>query len=162
MLNMDKKMTHLKNEKGLATIEAIPLLIIFVIFVAYGMGFFGSIHTAILNSIAARAYAFETFRNRTNLTVFRENTPEVQHYADREMRFHGIQPEKNIDQGYGNFTGTPRKIAVGLPLEETKVSVEAHNSKVYQLEARNKEVAVNPIWIKVAYGICLTAGCGQN
>lgn len=162
MLNMRNAKSHVNNESGLATIEAIPLLVIFVIFVAYGMGFFGSIHTAILNSISARAYAFETFRNRTNLTYFRENSWPTEHYADHEMRFHGIQTDQIIDQPYGLFTGTARKVAVGLPLEEIKASVEVHNAKVYQIESRNREVAVNPIWVKVGYGICLTAGCGEN
>jgi hypothetical protein len=151
-----------KSESGMATVEAIPLLVIFVIFVAYGMGFFGSVHTAILNSIAARTFAFETFRNRTNLTYYRDFVWPAQHYRDREMRFHGIQPEQNIDNKYGQFAGTGRPIAIGLPLEELKVSSQDHNAKIFQLEKRNTKIGVNPIWVKVAYGICLTAACGEN
>lgn len=159
---MKRNFNRSLNQKGLATVEAIPLLVIFVIFVGYGLGFFGSIHTAILQSIAARTYAFETFRNRTNLTYLRDTSWPTFHYAEHQMRFHGIQPERNITQKYGLFTGTPRPIAIGTIVEPMKSSVEDHNVKIFQLERRNREVAVNPIWVKTAYGICLTASCGAQ
>ena len=42
-------------------------MVIFVMLMSFGMGLFGVVHTAILHSIAARTYSFETFRQRTNL-----------------------------------------------------------------------------------------------
>ena len=150
-----------KSERGMATVEAIPLLVIFIIFVAYGMGFFGQIHTAILGSIAARTFAFETFRNRTNLTYYRDTDAVPQHFEEHEIRYHGIQPEENVDTKFGFFTGTSRPIAIGIPLQTEKVSVEDHNVKIYQLEARNQKVSMSPVWVKTAYGICLRASCGQ-
>ena len=58
---------------GTALLETIPLLVIFVILLGFAMGLFGIVHTAVLHSIAARTYSFESFRNRTNLQYFRED-----------------------------------------------------------------------------------------
>lgn len=68
---MIKRPCHVhNNQKGLATIEALPLVVVFVVLITYGLGLFGFVHTAILHSIGARTYAFETFRNRTNVSFF--------------------------------------------------------------------------------------------
>ncbi len=161
MMKTPMKRKHKKSESGMATVEAIPLLVIFIIFVAYGMGFFGQIHTAILGSIAARTFAFETFRNRTVLVYHRDTDTVPQHFQEHELRFHGTQPESSMDASFDYFTGTSRPIAIGLPIEAEKRSIEDHNVKVYQLEARNQEVGMSPVWVKVGYGICLKASCGQ-
>lgn len=148
------------NNKGLATIEALPILVIFLVLIGYGLGNFGIIHTGILHSIAARTYAFETFRNRTDLTYFRDtgNTPEYYSYG---FRFHGIQPESDDSL---DFHGTPRPIAIGRDLATDQANVQDHNNNIYQIEQRNREggVSVSPAWVMVGYGICLNAGCGDN
>ena len=53
---------HLKNDHGMAVLEMIPIMIIVVLLLSFSFGFFGLIHTGILNSIGARNYAFETFK----------------------------------------------------------------------------------------------------
>ncbi len=67
----------------MATIEMLPMMFIFIFLFSYTLGAFGIIHTGIKNSISARAYAFETFRNRSNLVYFRDipvATADLRHY----------------------------------------------------------------------------------
>ncbi len=158
-----KMKRHLKNNKGMATLEALPLLVIFLVFISYGMGFFGFIHTGILHSIAARAYIFETMRNRTNVTYFRENLTGITspiHFKNIGMRFHIIQNE-DITTAEGDITATSRPIAIGRELERSNASVADHNTKIFALQARNQNVAVSPAWVMVGYGLCLNVGCGD-
>lgn len=150
----------LKSEKGMATLEALPLLVIFIMLVSYGLGMFGIIHTGILHSIASRTYAFETFRNRTNLTYFRDNkiNPGAQgHYNKYGVRFHAVKAE---DAEGERFTPSKRTIAIGKAVERLPGSAEIHNNSINELQVRNQKVEVNPAWIMVGYGICINATCG--
>lgn len=164
MLEMKTLGRQLKNEEGMATIETLPILIIFVMLVAYMMGSFGIIHTGILHSIAARNYAFETFRHRANLVYFRDDAKaEVLNYAKIGTRFHGIAPETyKTDDG---FRPTQRSISMVMTTDPVNEKNEnLHNSILGQVRdgVRVKETAaVNPVWIKVQYGICMDANCGD-
>lgn len=152
-----------KNEKGMATIEALPLIVIFVVLMSYGLGMFGVIHTAILQSIAARTYAFETFRNRTNLSMFRENLSglsQPQHTKHFQMRFHAVLSDD--PQSSAEFYATERPLAIGRQVAQVGRKFEVHNLNVFNLAPRNEAVEVSPIWIMVGYGICLDALCGDN
>jgi len=155
----------LKNQKGMATIETIPLLVIFVLLMAYALGMWGSIHTGILYSIASRTYALETFRHRTDLTYFRENKSGLttpMHMDEHQMRFHGIAaPNATIDQ---DWTATERSITRGMASKEVQAKQVDHNQNIFNLETRNAEggVEVNPIWVMVGYGICLNTACGDR
>lgn len=157
-----KMKKHLSNEKGMATIEALPLLVIFLVFISYGMGLFGVIHTGILYSIAARTYAFETFRNRTNLTYFRENPSTASkpaHYKNMGMRFHVIQSDKATQE---EIQATARPISIGRASASTSSSDSDHNTKIFALQTRNQSVGVSPAWVMVGYGLCLNANCGDG
>lgn len=150
---------RLKSQRGLAIIEALPLLVIFLILISYGMGLWGVIHTGILHSISARTYAFETFRNRTDLTYFRENDLSVVfHYEAEEVRFHMIQPVTNAT----DLFATPRPIAIGREQGERRGGSQDHNSRIYSIQERNREggVEVNPAWVMIGYGMCLNVSCG--
>jgi len=162
MLKMKKAKT-LRNEKGMAMIEAIPLLVIFVVLLSFSLGFFGVVHTAILNSISARAYAFETFRDRTNLNYFREDGSALGsvgplYLGTKGFRFHAINHEND---NRPLFIATTRTIAMGQEEPEQQTGKDTHNSQVYSITQRNEKVNVNPVWIMVGYGICLNSGCGQ-
>ncbi len=160
-----------RNEKGMATIETIPLLVVFVILVGYGVGSFGIIHTGILNSIASRAYAFETFRHRSQLRYFRDegagNAPKGQYYKGG-TRLHGIQSETaGNDQSF--IYATERGIARGLASDDAMIEksrqpdVHANIDNEFAgngFTGRTRE-GVSIAWIKVYYGICLDAGCGD-
>lgn len=164
MLIVKKFGQRLKSEEGMATIESLPILIIFIMLIAYMLGSFGIIHTGILHSVAARTYAFETFAHRANLTYFRE-FKGTEHYKKIGTRFHGVAPESynvNTDD-YGRPTQrTISMVMTTAPRNEKNENV--HNSLDNQVRdgVRVRETAaVNPVWIKVQYGICIDAKCGD-
>jgi hypothetical protein len=42
-----KRVSHSNIESGMATIETIPILVIFLVLISYGLGLWGSVHTAV-------------------------------------------------------------------------------------------------------------------
>lgn len=163
-----KKITILQDEKGLATVETIPLLVLFLILLAYSFGSFGIIHTGILNSIAARTYTFETFRGRTNVTYFRDiSGTAVEHYARHGNRIHGIKQEfkpGDPDSIIG-FRSTERPVRMGLgplPGDASRTTASIHNQKIFTdvKEQIQTQIGVSPAWVMTQYGICLNAACG--
>lgn len=143
-------------------IEAIPLLVIFVVLLSFSLGFFGVVHTAILNSISARTYAFETFRDRTNLNYFREDGSALGsvgplYLGNKGFRYHAINHENDKRS---LFVATTRTIAMGQEEAEQKTGKDTHNQQVYNIAPRNERINVNPVWIMVGYGMCLNADCG--
>lgn len=164
MLEVKTLKRQITSEEGMATIEALPILIIFIMLVAYMLGSFGIIHTGILHSIAARTYAMETFRHRANLVYFRDDpTAPVFHYANIGTRFHGIAPEEyTTSQG---FRPTQRSISMVMttdPINEKNKNIHRDLGQQIRDGVRVKEnFAVNPVWIKVQYGICINAQCGE-
>ncbi len=160
---IEKKPKNLiQNEKGLASVEAVVLVVLFTTMLFYTLGFFGVVHTGVLHNIHARTYAFETFRHRANLRYFRENSgANPLHYYNKQNRVHGI----NYDDGniQANQVATERPITMGLELDESGRQQSIHNSQIYErvpASGRNTSVSVNPIWIKILYGLCLQASCG--
>ncbi len=161
----------LKNEKGIATVETIPLLLVFVILLAYSFGSFGIIHTGILNSIASRTYAFETIRNRANTTYFRDNlvgaTPPDgarEHYKTIGNRIHGIKQEG--DNSFSSFRSTERPLRVGfggIPADKSRQSASIHNQTVFTgiQEKVQTQIGVSPVWVMTQYGLCIDAKCGD-
>lgn len=169
-----KTKSILRNEKGLATVETIPLLVVFIILLAYSFGSFGVIHTSILNSIAARTYVFETMRGRSDVTYFRDNVhdggaPELLHFARKGNRVHGIRQEiKPGDPGSGedSFKVTERPLRVGfggIPDDPSRATASIHNEKIFTdvKEQLQTQVGVSPVWVMTQYGMCLNAKCGD-
>ncbi|MEK2643775.1 hypothetical protein [Bdellovibrio sp. BCCA] len=161
---MLKRQSSLKNEKGMAVFEMIPIIVVIVLFLNFSIGFFGAIHTGILNSIASRNYAFETFRNRADLTYFRGNDGEPLHFAKEKMRVHGTLTEKTLSsRGDTNWKASSRLIDF-MEFDNRAADVvgtQADHNKTRSIpEGRNTTVGVNPIWIRTTYGICLNSTCG--
>ncbi len=153
----------------MAIFEMIPIIIVIILLVNFSLGFFGTIHSGIMNSIAARNYAFSTFNHRANLTYFRNNQSERKdiHYEKIKLRFHGVTSEKKLNGE--NFTASTRPIDFfqsnsGKEAAETVAdgSVTIHNEQIKTIvdSQRNQKVGANPVWIKVSYGICLDSNCG--
>ena len=143
-------------------LETVPLLILFLVLVSFGLGFFGIVHTAVLHSIGARTYAFETFRQRTNLYFFRENDSGLTrpiNFKKKQWRFHAVQHESDPRE---RFVATSRPISFPRGIASSDIPVEQHNVQIYSMELRNDRFAVNPAWVMVGYGICLNADCGQQ
>jgi hypothetical protein len=153
----------LGNERGNAMVETIPLLVLFVVLTAAGMGVFGIVHTATLNSIAARTYSFETYRNRTNLYYFREDGSGL--VPGTSLVFHKkgwrYQATQNESDTRNLFVATARPVYFGRGLDAVEAGSDVHNQKIYSLTGRNQNISVNPAWIMVGYGICLNATCGN-
>jgi len=156
------KKSVLNNERGIALLETVPLIVLFVVLVSFGLGFFGIVHTAVLHSIGARTYAYETFRQRTNLYYFREDgsgrTRPI-NFSKKQWRYHAVQHETDPRE---RFVATTRPISFGRGTDNVEANLETHNVQIFQLASRNERVAVNPAWIMVGYGICLNAQCGGN
>lgn len=163
MLKTDAR-SILANERGLAMVETVPLLVLFVVLMSFGMGFFGVVHTATLHSIAARTYSFETFRQRTNLYYYREDGSGEQasksiNFTKKGWRYHAVQHETDARD---KFVATTRPIALGRAIASEDTSETTHNKTIIsELLPRNERVSVNPVWVMVGYGICLNAKCGN-
>lgn len=162
----------------MATIEVIPVLVIFLVLINFTLGFFGLIHSGILNSIAARNYSFETFRNRADLNYIRDKGVPTDdmvkaHFNKVGFRYHGV-----IAEGVGSatdFVATERTIRftdLNTGVENPNNDPNAHNRMVAQINDNDKvskvftgETAddsnsgVSPAWIKTMYGICLNSLC---
>lgn len=152
----------LKEQKGMAIMELIPIMIIIVLLFNFSLGFFGAIHTGILNQMAARNYAFETFRNRSNLMYFREGGSEDVFYKDFGMRLHGTVTD-NTKAPKDRFVATARPIDF-LAEMETTGSKEIHNNQIYSVKDGKRftdNSGVNPLWVRPQYGICLNTKCGD-
>ena len=152
----------------MATIETIPLIFLFVFMLCYTLGFFGIIHTAILHSISARSYAFETFRNRTNVVYFRDiDGADQRQYSTAGQRLHTITSEQRED-GDSRFIPSERALRMGMVMKNSSGrTVANHNEAIPQdtnslgLNKRNTNLNASPVWIMVQYGICLDNKCGD-
>ena len=174
---LNKKL--LRNEKGMAIIEIIPIIIVVAILINFSIGFFGVVHTGILNNIAARNYTFETFRNRSDLTYHIRTAGGKITYRKNESRFSGIVSEKqSVTSGWwattrqlafvSNFGGTNND---GVDLSKVgKVGgaeLTAHQQSIpgkrFIAGSRTdtSNIGVNSVWIKTVYGICLDSACGE-
>ena len=165
-----RRHNKITEQSGLATLEALPILIVFLVLITYGLGMFGAIHTSILYSISARTYAFETLRNRTNYVYFRDidagsglPPQTLLHYKNIGFRLHGIDSTEEADSG--KVVASTRPITYGRKTASKNESdADIHNSKIFQLgDGRNRQggIEVNPIWVMVQYGICIDVRCGE-
>jgi hypothetical protein len=166
-VKMRRLMKTMRNENGMATIETIPLILLFVFMATYMLGAFGIIHTGIMHSISSRAYAFETFRNRTNLVWFRDNAVTIPPSVYKKIgnRTHGVMHENRPD-GTDKYWPSERALRMGWPINPgtSRNDWELHN-KVngdgIVSGARNTKYEISPVWIMVLYGICLDNRCGD-
>ena len=153
-----------KNQKGMAIMELIPIMIIIVILINYSLGFFGAIHSGILGSMAARNYAFETFRNRSNLVYLRDHMDSVDvNYAKYDKRWHASTSDKKGNDS-NEWIATERRIDFLEKNQETG-NKDLHNKQIGSVIDRKRFTAnegVNPIWVRPQYGICLNAKCGKK
>ncbi len=173
----------------MAVIEAIPVLFMVVLIFNFSLGFFGAIHSGILNSIASYNYSLETFRFKSNLMYFRPGAG-VTNYSKSQNRVHGITQDGTEDVGQevdGKWPATLRgitfnyksatpgrdlssvqdskkgKIAVTEPEREFKTSPSDGN--IWSVKSKSvpkdgeEAVQTARVWIKTVYGICLNADC---
>jgi hypothetical protein len=177
MLIANRK-SSVRNQKGMAVLELIPTLFVYMLLINFGLGFFGAIHAGILHNIASRNYAFETMRHRANL-IYHRTYSQTNNFARLGYRYGGIIYD-NAALGDVAWTAPTRPIAFtsafggndatsGVDLSVRGPANEPnartlHNATVRGLNdnARNESISVAQIWIKSLYGICIDAKCGDN
>ncbi len=159
----------IRNSRGNAMIEVVPVLAIFILIVNFSLGFFGLIHSGILNSIGARNYAFETFRNRADLRYLRDidGSDTSFTYSKSQLRFHAIRNESAPNSGLLFYaTRRPIKFSDIRGVAEEKGASEHTKNKGIMEGQKASDVGIeegaNPAWIRSSYGICLTANCGGS
>ena len=152
---------HYKKQKGMASMEAMASIILYLVFLSFSLGFFGVVHSGIVNSLAARNYAFDTFSNRTYLKYHRDAPGEQLHsHKENGFRLHSILTERNPPNNE-DFIATKRSIAFAK-MHYRKGRNNNQHMKMVEEEAEgnnNKKYSFNPVWIKTAYGICLNTRC---
>jgi len=182
-------MLKMRNEQGMAVIELIPILVIIALLLNFSLGFFGVVHTGVLNSIAARNYAFETFRHKADLRYFmRERTTnpkEIANYMSKDtlynFRIHGISSDKRPGAN-SEWVATARQIAFIQPFggvdkdggelfnqnSALNTNRTLHNNIASSDQIKQNGVGLDdkfrvfPVWIRPQYGICLNNDCGEN
>lgn len=158
----------LKNEDGLASLEVIPVMIVIAVLINFSLGFFGAIHTGILTQIAARNYAFETFRHRSSLMYFHDSRGEASSFAGYNSRAHSIASDKRGASSKAAIA-TLRPIGFGYSPDERDGGNQVHegggngvNIMSIAEGVRNENIDASPIWIRPVYGICLTMLCRKQ
>lgn len=163
----------LKNQSGMAAIEIIPVLVLFVLLINFTLGFFGVIHSGILNSIAARNYAFETFRNRTNLNYLRDEQSEPVTYIKARYRFHSVIGEQATNSNSWVATIRDIKFTNINTGSADQASTSDHNTDIRNMNDESKKTSevftgetkddpksgMSRVWVMTTYGICLTSKC---
>ena len=176
-----KRKRNLKNQKGMAVLEALPIIWVMFILLGATLGSWGIVHTSILHSIAARNYNFFLFNNRSDLAYLRDFSKQ-DGYVGLKAEVHGRYYRIDNSTGHGKRFSY---IVAKLPTltTETQATLRrvdfrnityddrdkfleggyAHTNidTANKVPDRNKKTKVEPAWIMVGYGICLSANCGD-
>jgi len=142
-MDVDMTKQKQKSEDGFMIIEAMLLLIAFIVFSTYLFNFFTAIHTGIVNQTHARSYLFETFQHRVDLHLKRAEADPKNDLSRLGYRFHGvINDQVNTSGGEADF--------IASDVELGRVGAD-------DIQDRTKETKF--IQLKTGYGYCLTKGC---
>lgn len=181
------KRKNKKSEKGMAIIEAIPVLFMLVLIFNFSLGFFGAVHSGILNSMASYNYALETFRFKSNLMYFRPGA-SITNNRLSQNRIHGTTQDgtEALIEEKGKWPATLRAITFNykpdtpgrdlanvqdskngkLPLSEPEREYKSTppDNNVWSFTSKSvpkdgNSVQTARVWIKTVYGICLNADC---
>ncbi len=158
----------ISNNRGIAILETLPMLVLFTMILGYAIGLWGVVHTAIHNSMGARAYALSTFNQRTDLTVLRDtsNAPADQQYQTIGFRLHSIFTDE-VEYDDSPHYVTRRSISIQDSLQSLESQdpppppATTHNENVHAVGLESR-IRVNPVWVQTTYGICLNTNCGEN
>lgn len=159
-----EKLEDKSSESGMSLLETLPLIIVISSLIGFMLGFWGMVHKNILNSIAARNYAFETFRNRSNLTYFSDVSGLKDSYAQSNMRFHAIGSSSSV--GEIKAHATPFRFPASKTVQAG--NADLHGQRIWESIQKGVEVpeGLSPnlthSWVMVGYGICLNAICEGN
>ncbi len=184
MLKIKKINLHKKKQKGMAVIEAIPVLFMLVMVFNFSLGFFGALQSGILNQIGSYNYAIETFRYRSNLMYFRPGA-KTKNYILSQSRIHGTikdgsEQDANTPEDKGTWPATVRDITFNYVKGDTKrdvaTAIGAQSERGYRDRGQSNNIwfanstytpdttpiQTSRIWIKTVYGICINADCAGD
>lgn len=170
-----QKRKNKKSEKGMAIVEAIPVLFMLALVFNFSLGFFGAVHSGIMNSIGAYNYTMETFRFRSDLMYFRPGAG-MTNYKKSMNRVHGITADgyRHSDADKAKWPATVRRITFNKRASELTLSrgpashayadkdsggIWSTGNKDFRLDSEDGGPETAEIWIKTVYGICLNAEC---
>lgn len=183
----NKKRKTKESEKGMALVEAIPILFLLVVVFNFSLGFFGAIHSGILSSIGSYNYALETFRFKSNLVYFRPGVDKA-NYSASKNRVHGTTKEGSefsavSPEEKSNWPAAIRAITFNFVKGDANKGLTAlnqvcdengcrnyapdetsniwHAGSTYVPQSGQDPIQTPRIWIKTVYGICITADCGD-
>lgn len=156
-----------KGQRGMAIVETVPLILIFITLTGFTLGFYGVTQRMILSSIAARAYGHELIRNRTNINYLRDvgSTGSIHSYHRTKSRLFAARSSSG---GANDFIAEKMPIQFPPRGPSGLGSEDAHNTSAYEdlsrgalQNRRNTRHLFDQVWIKNSYGICIDAGCGE-
>ena len=173
-----------RGKRGLAMIEAFPLIWVMFVLMGATLGSWGIVHTAVLNSIAARNYTFFSFNHRSDLSYLRDfgsadytgvsnTTTAVFFRKDNSgvsvtgtgRRFSFIASEKH-PSGSDKTSATLRRVDFRKGQytsgDRSDFLTDPDHTNIGALiEVKNENKKVGPAWVMVGYGICLNEACGE-
>lgn len=163
---MKRKKESSINDKGMAVLEMIPVIIVVMVVLRYSYGFFGVIHASIMQSIASRNYAFETFRHRSRLVYLREGDLAARTTYKLGARTHGIREEN------ATISGSPQWDVTAMDISFPQRNIDRVGSSSFgarKNEQRNiasgrrfsEGEGANPVWLSIRYGMCIDYHCGD-
>lgn len=140
---MKKKQLN-KDEEGFLIVEAMLLLIVFVVLSYYIFDFFSIIHKGIINQTHARTYLFETLQHRSDISKMRneldDNGGKPADLSQDNYRFHAVQNE--------DYTKVRKLIASETVLRHADT-------------AGDPDEGTTRVMLKTGYGICINARCAR-
>ena len=174
------------GSRGVAVLEMVFLLTTLVTLIGITLGLWGAVHSATLQSIAARHYAFEVINNRPHFEYHRDFITTGEHpdpgaknmsYAgETSAPFYGNNQRMLfiVQDELGNNPTVPYVATRGINFfDEINRSISGQPKGVikgdrtgYAWEAWgdvSKEGGArktNPIWLLTGYGICFEKDCG--
>ncbi len=167
---LSRPRTFKKTERGMALIESIPVLFTIVILFNFSLGFFGAVHSGILNSIASYNYTMETFRFRSNLMYFRPGAEYKINYLKAQNRVHGTIQDGNVPTEQRDIwpaTVRPVTFTANINIAESSHKfVDKDSDGVWSagslfVPTSRDTPTTAEIWVKTVYGICLNAECSK-
>ena len=176
-LNLKKKGSVLADQKGMAMIEALPIVWVMFVLMGATLGSWGIVQTAILHSIAARNYTFFLFNNRADLSYLRDFADEEypglsgdvsqKYYREDSGEGHGYRFSyiSSENPSGDDVLATLRKVDfrnITYHDRSDFLRDSEHSNIKAEITPRNTNKKVGPAWIMVGYGICLSAKCGDD
>ena len=168
----------IKDKKGIAMLEALPIIWVMFVLLGATLGSWGIVHTAVLNSIAARHAIFFYFNHRSDLSYLRDfgnqdysrlNNLDPKnkkiYFGEMGKRYSFITSEDtDFSSSNPGQRATLRRVDFRKPTYTDRdgfLDASGHNRIHDLVPARNTREKVGPAWIRVGYGICLNYKCGN-